>query len=198
MSLPLPLGLLETVANRVIRLDPFSQRKLAELDGRLIAIHSEQPDFDFYLQPTDSGLRFLKQPEGEPDVTLRGDMSGFIKLLKSDGAGFSDAGVRIEGDVEIAQKLKAVMEHLDPDWEEELSHFVGDVAAHQIGRTARGMKDWLTSVHRTVEQNTAEYFQEEAKLLAKHEQVERFITDVDHLRDDVERLAARIEQLKDV
>jgi len=194
----LPLGLLETVANRVIRLDPFSQRKLAALDGRVIAIHSEQPDFDFYLQPTDSGLRFLKQPETEPDVTLRGDMSGFIKLLKSDGAGFSDAGVRIEGDVEIAQKLKAVMEHLDPDWEEELSHFVGDVAAHQIGRTARGMKDWLTSVHRTVEQNTAEYFQEEAKLLAKREQVERFITDVDHLRDDVERLAARIEQLKDV
>jgi len=197
MSLPLPLGLLETVANRVIRLDPFSQRKLAELDGRLIAIHSEQPDFDFYLQPTDSGLRFLKQPEGEPDVTLRGDMSGFIKLLKSDGAGFSDAGVRIEGDVEIAQKLKAVMEHLDPDWEEELSRHVGDVAAHQIGRVARGVKDWLASAHRAIEKNSAEYFQEEAGVLATHDQIEQFVEGVDKLRDDVERLAARIEQIKD-
>ena len=196
MALPLPLGLLETVANRVIGLDPFSQRKLAALDGRVIAIHSDSPEFDFYLQPTDSGLRFLKQPETGPDVTLRGDMSGFIKLLKSDGAGFSDAGVRIEGDVEIAQKLKAVMEHLDPDWEEELSRFVGDVAAHQIGRAARGIRDWLASAHRTIEQNTAEYFREEAELLATHEQVERFVDGVDRLRDDVERLAARIEQLK--
>ena len=196
MSLPLPLGLLETVANRVIGLDPFSQRKLAALDGRVIAIHSDSPDFDFYLQPTDNGLRFLKQPESEPDVTLRGDMSGFIKLLKSDGAGFSDAGVRIEGDVEIAQKLKAVMEHLDPDWEEELSRHVGDVAAHQIGRAARGFTQWLQSARRTVEQGAAEYFQQEASVLATHDQVDQFIEDVDHLRDDVERLAARIQQLK--
>ena len=193
--LPVPLGLLETVANRVIGLDPFSQRKLAAMDGRVIAIHSAQPDFDFYLQPTDTGLRFLKKQEGEPDVTLRGDMSGFIKLLKSDGAGFSDAGVRIEGDVEIAQKLKSVMEHLDPDWEEELSNHVGDVAAHQIGRAARGLRQWLQSAHKTVEQNAAEYFQHEAKLLATHEQAERFVHDVDQLRDDVERLAARIERL---
>lgn len=194
--LPVPLGLLETIANRVIGLDPFSQRKLAALDGRVIAIHSDQPDFDFYLQPTDAGLRFLKKPEGEPDVTLRGDMSGFIKLLKSDGAGFSDAGVRIEGDVEIAQKLKSVMEHLDPDWEEELSHHVGDVAAHQIGRAARGFTRWLQSTHRTVEQNAAEYFQEEARVLATHDQVEQFVEDVDHLRDDVERLVTRVEQLR--
>jgi ubiquinone biosynthesis protein UbiJ len=41
-----------------------------------------------------------------------------------------------------------------------------------------------------------EYWQEENPLIAKKRHVENFVEEVDHLRDDVDRLEKRIEKLK--
>ena len=42
----------------------------------------------------------------------------------------------------------------------------------------------------------SEYWQEEQPMLAKKRHVQRFVSEVDVLRDDTERLAKRIEKLE--
>jgi len=46
------------------------------------------------------------------------------------------------------------------------------------------------------EQNLREYLQEEARLLPTRYEAKEFLDAVDALRDDVERLAARVERLR--
>jgi ubiquinone biosynthesis protein UbiJ len=48
---------------------------------------------------------------------------------------------------------------------------------------------------RQVQKDVTEYLQEEAGLLARREQVEHLMNDIDEVRSDVERLAQRIRRL---
>lgn len=196
MAFDLPLSVLERFTNRVLAMDPYSLGQMAELEGRIIAIHVKQPDTSLFIIPGTKGLTLSARHENEPDVMLEGPLAGFLKLLTNKkGLGFSDAGVRINGDIEIAQKFKNIADDIQLDWEEELSKTVGDVAAHQIGRAGRGVFDWLKQTKTTLERNASEYLQEEAQVLAKHDHVERFMHNIDILRDDVDRLEARILNL---
>ncbi|MGB5200150.1 MAG: sterol-binding protein, partial [Sedimenticolaceae bacterium] len=89
-----------------------------------------------------------------------------------------------------------VLADLDIDWEEQLSRFTGDIAAHEIGRGVRAASREGARMRRSSEQILSEYLTEEARLLPHRFEVEDFIADVDTLRDDAERLAARIALLE--
>lgn len=56
---------------------------------------------------------------------------------------------------------------------------------------------WMSRNHRSLELNLAEYLQEESRVLPGPLELENFFADVDTLRDDVERLAARVQRLRD-
>ena len=67
----------------------------------------------------------------------------------------------MRGDAELAQKFRELARLLAPDPEEELSLLIGDVAAHRIGRLARGALDWSRDAAATLLQDVGEYFSHE-------------------------------------
>jgi len=84
---------------------------------------------------------------------------------------------------------------LRPDIEEDLSLLIGDVPAHQIGRFARMAASWGQRAVSTAVENTAEYFAHERRDLVSRNEGEQYLRGVDLLREDLDRLAARIDQL---
>ena len=54
-----------------------------------------------------------------------------------------------------------------PDFEEELSRVIGDVAAHQVANVARGFLDWGRKAGGSFATNVAEYLQEEGRDLPR-------------------------------
>ena len=104
--------------------------------------------------------------------------------------------VRIEGDAELAQKFRELALLLRPDLEEELSLVLGDVPAHQIGRFARAAFGWARKAATTTVRNAAEYLGHERRDLVPRAEAEQFLHGVDTLREDLDRLAARIELLR--
>ena len=100
--------------------------------------------------------------------------------------------VRISGDAEIAQTFRDLLRQAQPDVEEELARLVGDVAAHQIGSFARGLAGWGRKAADTFATSVAEYLQEEGRDVPTRIELDEFLHDVDRLRDDVERLEARL------
>lgn len=190
-------AVLETVLNRYIRLDPTALRRLAPLHGKLIRLHIRGLDIDLYLVPAPDGIQLYPQFEGEPDCTLSGAPLAFARLGGGERADQLFAGaVEIRGDSEAGQLFGDVLADLDIDWEEQLSHLTGDVAAHQIGTGARAAGRWGRQAAETLPADLAEYLQEEARLLPTRIETEEFVAAVDRLRDDVERLAARIRRLQ--
>ena len=86
--------------------------------------------------------------------------------------------------------------HLDIDWEEQLSKFVGDGAAGHISKMTKGLQDWVKDSRQNLQNNTTEFLQQETSQLPPRTAVEDFLRDVDHIRNDVERAAVRIKKLE--
>ena len=189
---------LESAINRYLRLDPESGKRLAGLAGRCINIHLEGLNVDLYIHPDEHGLQLKDSIEGEADTTLQGTPLALARLglgSNTEKSLFS-GDVVISGDVETGQTFKAILDELDIDWEEQVSHLTGDIVAHQLGNLARRGRHALRHGLNTLEQDIGEYLQEELRVLPTRIETENFSNDVTRIGMDVERLEARVKRLQ--
>ncbi|MGV6826881.1 MAG: ubiquinone biosynthesis accessory factor UbiJ [bacterium] len=186
---------LEQTIQALLALDPVARQQLAELHGRTIAIALRGIGLTLYFVPGENGnLQLLSTLEGEPDVTISGSPLSLMQATDTENSSTQlfAGDMQIEGDTELAHQFSRILGGLDIDWEEHLSRVVGDLAAHRIGLTARQVGETASRGIHQFEDNLAEYVTEEAELLPPRLMADEFLEAVDTLRDDVERLAARI------
>lgn len=187
---------MEKAINATLALDPNTLRRLARLDGKVIAVDMQGTGAKIYLMPNPNGLRLMGHYEGMVDTTLRGAPLSLLRMSSGKaGEGLFSGEVTIEGDVETGQQLQRILQGLDIDWEEHLSRLTGDVIGHQIGQTVRGIADFGKHTLATFGLNLGEYLQEERTVLPANAQVTAFINEVDTLRMAADRLEARIKRL---
>jgi ubiquinone biosynthesis protein UbiJ len=110
--------------------------------------------------------------------------------------GLRQGAAEIVGDPGVAQDFQRLLDLAKPDWEEELSRVFGDMAAHQLGNLARGLVEWGRKAADTLARDGGEYLTEESRNLPTRFEVEEFLDEVDRLREDVDRFAARLERLE--
>ncbi|HEY1889795.1 MAG TPA: hypothetical protein VGG63_05275 [Steroidobacteraceae bacterium] len=184
---------IENVLNRGLPRSPRAQQLCAELAGRRIAI--EAPAMARLLvESTGNSLRVTRGSLPADAEVIGGPLS--LLALSGSAAGTVPRGeVEVRGDAELAQKFHELARLLRPDPEEELSTFVGDVAAHRIGRLARGALSWTRDAAATLLQDVGEYFSHERGDLVSREEGEQLLRGVDALREDVDRFDARLELL---
>jgi len=195
----LALESVEQAVNAIIVLDADAAHRLAVMHGRTIRVELVGPDIQLNFVPGHDGrVRLLGCIEGEPDCTLAGSPFDLVRASdKAEGPAQLFAGhVRIEGDTGLAQRFSEALAGLDIDWEEQLSHLTGDIAAHEIARGVRAARREGDRIGRSARDNLSEYLTEEARLLPHRFEVEDFLDAVDALRDDVARLEARIALLE--
>lgn len=192
------LPFIEDAGNRLLRLDPETLRRLGDLQGRVVCIVFRDLARKIYLHPSESGFRIAAGSEQLPAVTLRGRLATFARLgLGAASETLKPGELDIEGDAALGQRLQRIFRELDLDWEEPLARLFGDPLGHELGRVARAAFAWHRQAINTFGLNTSEYLQEELRLLPVRDEVEAFLNGVDGVRADVDRLAARIQRLKD-
>ncbi len=199
MSLPqVFIASIETVLNRYLALDEQTFSALADLQGRIIEIHLQGLNTSLYLFPDGDGIMVLGDFDGEADTRLIGTPIALAKLgLARNPADVLFSGeVSIEGDTRLGQQFKKILARMDIDWEEQLSRYSGDILAHQIGNGVRALSGWLQRNQQSAALDTGEYLQEEIRLLPSAAEMNYFIRQVDALRDDTERLQARLQRLQ--
>ncbi|MDQ1362339.1 MAG: ubiquinone biosynthesis accessory factor UbiJ, partial [Pseudomonadota bacterium] len=103
--------------------------------------------------------------------------------------------IRISGDTRLGHQFKKVLQQLNIDWEEHLSRYLGDMAAHQLGNAARDFAKWMRRSNQSMHLNAGEYLQEESRMVVGKAEIDRFAREVDELRDAVDRIEARISRL---
>ncbi len=195
----LALASLEKAVNALLALDPVARERLARHHGKVIGVHLRGPEITLYFIPDQQGrLHIQGRLEGEPDALLSGSPLDLIRSGQGEeGARRLFTGrVEIRGDTALAHEFGAVLGDLDIDWEEQLAHFTGDLVAHEAGNLVRGLARCGRTLSERLARDLAEYLVEEARLLPSRAEVEDFIEAVDRLRDDAERLEARIKRLE--
>jgi len=191
-------AVLETAINQVLQLDPETVEQMLQLNGKVIAVELQGVNVTLYLIPRAEGLNVFGHFEGEPDTILRGTPIAMAKmgLAKNAGDVLFEGDVEISGDVELGQQFREILDGLDIDWEEHLSHLTGDIVAHKMGNLVRGFVNWGKQTTEILGQDAAEYLQEESRELPNRREVNNFLKNIDTLRSDVDRMEARVSRLK--
>ncbi len=189
---------IEMAVNRVLQLDEDTLARLQDLEGKVIAIDVRGLDVSLYLIPGPGKLSIYGRFEGEPDTVLRGTPVALMRmgLVKHAGDVLFAGDVEISGDVEVGQQFSEILDALDIDWEEHLSHVTGDLVAHKLGNVVRSALSWGQQTADTLGQDIAEYLQEENETLPNRDEVENYMSQVDVLRTDVDRMEARVRRLE--
>lgn len=191
------LGPFESVLNRNIAASASARALCARLQARVIALHIEGTPFDIYLQSTGERMEVSTTQPATPHATLSGTPLAFLRMVgPQPETAVRSGSMQIQGDAEVAQGFSELFAHARPDLEEELSRLIGDVAAHQVGNAARSAVAFARRAHSTLLQNVSEYLQEEGRDVPSRTEGEEFLADVDKLRDDVERIEARIARIE--
>lgn len=193
----LVLAGLESAVNRYLALDPAALARLAPLSGKVVALELRGVNLTFYMMPHAGGLHLLGDYAGTPDTVIRGAPFSLARLgaARGERGAVFKGDVEIRGDVELGQRFEAALRDIDIDWEEQLSRLVGDVAAHQVGVAVRGLREWGARGLDHLGRDGADYLQEESDHLPRREEVDAWLAEIDNLRSDADRLAARVKRL---
>lgn len=128
-----------------------------------------------------ASLRILVKPEA-PAALLRGK-EHFLHAIE------------VTGNARLADEVMVLARNLRWDYEEDLSRFVGDVAAHRLAGAARDFLAWQADSARRLASSFAEYATEEKKLVLGRDELDSFAQAISRLRDGVERLEQRVRRL---
>jgi ubiquinone biosynthesis protein UbiJ len=188
---------LESLLNRNIAASSTARSLCRRLDTKVLALHMDGLPFSIYFRALGDRMVLETTSDAAADAKLSGTPLALARLAgPMPETALRTGAVHIEGDAEVAQTFSELLKHARPDLEEELSRVVGDVAAHQIGNVARSALGAARRASDTFLQNVSEYLQEEGRDVPNRTEADEFLRGVDKLRDDVDRLEARLGLLE--
>lgn len=200
MLLSLTLNPAEKILNQYLKLDPEIPAKLASLHNKTVQIELRDLPLNFYIQINSDRVQLIDTCYVPVDTVIQGTSLALLAMRFSKTQNINeilaDYDVSITGDIEIAQQLKEIFSSVDIDWEEYLAKIIGDPLAHLMGYKFRGFKNWSHKTKDSLLRDVTEYVQEEASLFPPRSACSDFFNDVDDLRDAVECLAQKIQQLQ--
>ena len=199
MSSPADIAIgrvLERAVARTRHESPRAVRLLSELAGRTLRVRILGTPFD--LRVACDGQSLQLHPGDAANAVITGAPLSLLALAGGDPQAVITRGdVSIEGDAEIAQRFRELGMLLRPDIEAGLSRLLGRSGAHLAMTGLRAARDWARTSAWTTTQNVAEYLAHERGDLVSRAEAEHFLRGVDQLREQVDRLEARLQQLED-
>ncbi|HSH97147.1 MAG: SCP2 domain-containing protein [Methylophilaceae bacterium] len=183
--------ILTRLLNHLITQNSWARAELIPFAGK--SVRFNMPPISASLTILEDGGLAMAGDASQPDATVTISLPIALRLLAKDEAAAKQA--RLEGDTELAMALSKVMQNLEWEYEEDLSRVIGDIPANKIATFGRETVAGIKKQSLNAAEMLAEYWQEEQPMIAKKRHVEKFISDVDTLRDDAERLGKRFDKL---
>jgi ubiquinone biosynthesis accessory factor UbiJ len=177
--------------NHLLRGSPWALERLMPHAGKSIAVQFGPIPLRYTIGPT--GELSSAGKEAAADVTIEMNPTLLMRVASEGRSAFSEAS--ISGDTALAQTLAYIAQNLSWDYEEDLSKVVGDVAAFRIGSTLRNVGDWAKQSTESFLTMSKDFWTEERPTIAKRPDLEKFVSDIDELRDAAARLEKRLEIL---
>ncbi|GAB3674340.1 hypothetical protein GCM10028792_11060 [Salinisphaera aquimarina] len=191
------LGAIEIALNKYVASDERALARCRDLAGRALEVRFSDLAFRLAFVAEQHGLQVRAAAEGEADVALTGTSAAFGRILFSGGRdGLTGGGLRIEGDIGVAQRFADLFSSVDFDVTDIIDARLGPVPAYFVGKGLRGARSLLSRAMRELPEQAAEYLREETRDVIGAWEHEKFVTAVETLRDDSERLDARMRRLE--
>lgn len=182
--------------NRVLQMDSTALPRLARLDGKLIEIDCQSPEFRLFILPGADGLQLASHWEGA-DCTLTAPASSLLRLAlaRDKTAVLHRPEVALSGDSAVLLELAAILQDLELDWEYEISRWLGPVGSQLLAGHLRSRVSWAGDSLGSLRQTLADYLAEESRSLVGEREAQARFAELDDLKLALDRLDARIDRL---
>jgi ubiquinone biosynthesis protein UbiJ len=188
---------IENLLNRNLPRSPRALELTAALKGRSVRIEARSLGWVLRCESLGSSVRLTRVGDAPADAEISGSLMNLAALSGAHPEEVIQRGdVTIRGDAEVAQRFRELAMLLRPDVEEELSRLIGDTPAHQALRFVRMATSFGRRAASTSVRNVAEYFAHETRDLVPRAEAEDFYRGVERLREDLDRLDARLTQVE--
>jgi len=177
--------------NHLLRGQPWLRERLVPFAGRSVRL--EVPPLVLVLAINAEGEL---QPSGAAAVDASARLSPLTVVRLAAGEEGARSGVEVAGDTALAAALAGVLRELRWDAAEDLSRLIGDIPAQRLVRLGQGVLAWQREVLSSLLAAASEYLVEERHVLPGRAAVASWAREVDALRDGVERLGQKIDQLQ--
>ena len=191
------LGAIEIALNRYISDDRQALVRCEKLAGRSLGVRFSDLGFTLVFVAERHGMQVRADTLADDDVTLTGRSTSFGRILFSGGKeGLTGGGLRIEGDIGVAQEFADLFAGVDFDITDIVDARFGPVPAYVVGRGLRAARGLFSRAARDLPEQAGEYLREETRDVIGGWEHEQLAVAVDTLRDDTERLEARLRRLE--
>jgi ubiquinone biosynthesis protein UbiJ len=182
--------------NHVLGSEPWASAELARHAGKTILLQLPLGNLSFEIKP--DGLLAISKETEAPSLTLEVSAKALGDLAGSPGSLREQAfkAVKITGDADLAQLLGRLAGKLRWEYEEDLSHLVGDAPANFAVRQGKKFVSATRSAATDLLDNVVEYVSEEKKVLLNKRDFMVRKSELSELRESVDRMEKRIQLLE--
>jgi len=191
--------LLDRAVARAMADSPRAVSLIAALQGRRLALEISGTPCSTVVESTGRTLKAFRpqRADAPADAKIVGAPLSLLALTGADAQAVIQRGdVRIEGDAEIAQQFRELGLLLRPDLEAAMARVLGRSGAHLLVRGMRAAADWTRTAAWTSVRNVAEYLAHESGDLVSRSESEHYLRGVDQLREQLDRIDARLGVLE--
>jgi len=191
--------LLDRAVARAMADSPRAASLIAALRGRRLALEVSGTPFSTVVESTGRTLKVFRSLHagGPADAKIVGAPLSLLALTGVHAQAVIQRGdVRIEGNAEIAQQFRELGGLLRPDLEAVMARLVGRSGAHLVVRGMRAAVDWTRTAAWTSLRNVAEYLAHESADLVSRPESEHYLRGVEQLREQLDRIDARLGLLE--
>jgi ubiquinone biosynthesis protein UbiJ len=190
------LALAQRLLNRNIAESTPATRLVDDLHDKTLAIEVDGLPLRILLEVSNREVVIRSDRSHAADARVRASAVDLLCWTRLDPRRhIRRAGAQVSGDLEVAECFAQLFRAAKPDFEEELARWIGDVPAHTAWRVLTALENSGSRAVRALESNIAEYLHEESRALPSELELERLYSDIEHVRDDVERCEKRVERL---
>jgi ubiquinone biosynthesis protein UbiJ len=188
---------IQALIDRHVAGSPRARALLDQLEGRCLQVVVRFTAWRLTVHAAGGALRLSRQGTEVPDARVSGTPLALLSLLREDPVEVIRRGdVVIEGDAEMANRFQELLQLLRPDLEAGLARVIGDIPAYGAGSLLRKALDYGRSSLRTGSLNVGEYLAHEKRVLVPRAEAAQYLQEVDSLREQTDRLAARVAVLE--
>lgn len=185
-------AILTRLLNHLITQNAWAREQLLPYAGK--SVRFAIPPVEATLTVLEDGGLAMAGESSDIDAGIQMPLSVALRLLTGDE--HAATLVTLEGDTELATAIAKILRGLHWEYEEDLSRVIGDAPAHELAEAGRKVASEVKKQSTNLVDMLVEYWQEEQPMIAKKRHVANFVTEVDTLRDDTERLQKRLELLE--
>ena len=194
---------LEAVAkliNSALEYDPATQRRIAELEGKLLLVESTAPPFSVAIEATSTGIMLHSNWQDSADTKVSGPLLAMLEQAASneEQISFAGTGISVNGDLDFLIKINTLMKSIDVDWEAALASIIGDIPAHLLADRLRSTAALVKQAGTRARTAAVEIAQEELRASPTPREFEQFSQGIRQVSNQVDRAAAKLNKTRQI